>query len=114
MTFTNLTPHSITIRSATGDITVPASGTVARVATSTAETRLLGGIPVQISVTGEVTGLPAQDGSIFIVSGMVMEALKIRGVTRPDVVAPATGPQDGAIRNDSGHIVAVTRLNGLV
>jgi hypothetical protein len=114
MTFINLTPHAITIRLAAGDITVPASGQIARVSTSTAETRQIGGIPVQISTTGEVTGLPAPGSSVFIVSGMVLEALKNRGVTRSDVVAPATGPQDGAIRNDSGHIVAVTRLNGLV
>jgi hypothetical protein len=29
---------------------------------------------------------------------------------RTDVFAPATGPKDGAIRNDKGHVVAVTAL----
>lgn len=60
---------------------------------------------------GEVENLPpAEDGVFLIVSGMVGDALRARGVSRPDVLVPGTGPQDGAVRNDKGHIVAVTRL----
>jgi hypothetical protein len=44
---------------------------------------------------------------MYIVSGMVLSALY---GTRPDVLAPGTGPNDGAIRDASGRIVAVTRL----
>jgi hypothetical protein len=58
---------------------------------------------------GEVTGLPApQAGMFFIVSGMVGAALAGRG--RADVFVPGTGPNDGALRNEQGHIIAVTRL----
>jgi hypothetical protein len=52
---------------------------------------------------GVVTGLPkAVEGVYLIVSGMVLEALS---GSRPDVVAPDTGPD--AVRNAAGHIVAV-------
>ena len=40
-------------------------------------------------------------------SALVGSAL---GGARPDVLCPGTGPADGAVRNDKGHIVAVTRL----
>jgi len=54
-----------------------------------------------------VSGLPAYTrGVMLLVSGMVRDALEDRG----DVWSPGTGPEDGAIRNDKGHIVAVTRL----
>jgi hypothetical protein len=113
MTIVNLTPHAITLRdSADNDTTIPASGQVARVATTTTMGGYtVAGLPVQTSVTGAVTGLPAPTyGTIYIVSGMVLAALA--GTGRGDVFAPATGPQDGAVRNDRGHIMAVTRLNG--
>jgi len=29
---------------------------------------------------------------------------------RDDVVGPGTGPKDGAIRNEDGNVIAVTRL----
>jgi hypothetical protein len=41
---------------------------------------------------------------------MVGDAMKQKGLVRPDVLVPGTGPGDGAVRNDKGHIVAVTRL----
>ena len=41
---------------------------------------------------------------------MVGAALKEKGLVRPDVLVPGTGPADGAIRNEKNHIIAVTRL----
>jgi hypothetical protein len=114
MTIVNLTPHAIALQGADGEITtIPPSGQVARVATTTAMTGYtVAGLPVQITAAGAVTGLPAPaNGTVYLVSGMVLAALA--GTGRCDVVAPATGPNDGAIRNDQGHIVAVTRLNGV-
>jgi hypothetical protein len=113
--FVNLTPHDITLRDPNGDdVTVAPSGTVARVSTSTTTTRVLAGLPVRVKVLGAVVGLPDPDGvSVFIVSGAVRGALQEKGSSRADVVAPATGPHDGAIRNDAGHVVAVTQLDGL-
>lgn len=69
------------------------------------------GLPVLVAtpdVVGGVTDLPeAEEGIFLIVSGFVGGA--VTG-TRPDVLVPGTGPKDGAIRNEKGHIVAVTRL----
>ena len=114
MKLINLTPHAITLRDSAGsDITIAASGTVARVATTTTLTGgTIAGLPVQTSSKGAITGLPdPQDGVAYIVSGFVLDALA--GTGRSDVYAPATGPNDGAVRNEAGHIVAVTRLNGV-
>ena len=114
--FVNLCPHEITLRNANGDdVTLPESGAVARVSTTTTVTRTLGGLPVRVKALGDVVGLPAPDGvHVFIVSGAVRGALQEKGVTRADVVAPATGPDDNAVRMRSGHVVAVTQLDGLV
>lgn len=100
----NLTPHDIVVRTANGDVTIPASGTVARVATvdtDTGDTVL--GLPVIRRSFGDVTGLP-NDDTPCVVSAMVLGAVPGRANT----YAPDTGPT--AIRNDKGHIVAVTRL----
>lgn len=112
--FVNLTPHPLVFRTPDGDLTVAPSGAVARVSTSTSATRVLAGLPVRVKVLGDVIGLPEPDGvSVFIVSGAVRGALQEKGLSRADVVAPATGPNDNAVRNDAGHVVAVTQLDGL-
>ncbi|MEA1980836.1 MAG: hypothetical protein U9N54_07680 [candidate division Zixibacteria bacterium] len=64
---------------------------------------MIAGIPVVTRSTGEVTGLPT-DGTPCIVSGMVLSSVPGRTHT----YAPDTGST--AIRNDVGHIVAVTRM----
>lgn len=108
----NLTPHAIVLQTQDGErVTVPPSGTIARVATTPGELGTIPGVPVPVAnptTFGEVEGLPApQDGVFFIVSGLVGAAL--RG-SRPDVLCPGTGPRDGAIRDAQGRIEAVTRL----
>lgn len=103
-TVINLTPHTIQVaqpEDASGDRvwrTLPASGHVARVAT---QAKRLGtavlGAPVESIGTGPVEGLPsAQEGVVFVVSGMVRSAL---GSTRPDVVSP------GALVRDRDGVV---------
>jgi hypothetical protein len=109
--FINLTPHPLTFRAEDGtEQTIVPSGTVARVtATPAAVEGVLNGIPLYgTAVFGEVEDLPepALD-TIFIVSGLV--GGRVTG--RDDVVVPGTGPKDGPIRNEAGHIIAVTRLN---
>jgi hypothetical protein len=104
-TIINLTPHPISL-SVDGVITTfPASGTVARVAqTTTATGRTIAGAVVSTSTFGDVTGIPDADtDTYFIVSGLVLSALAGK---RTDVIAPKTDAS--AIRNDAGHIVAVT------
>lgn len=109
----NLTPHAINFQGEDGTVvSFPPSGVVARVATSTEEvgivTVLCQDIPVIKTVYGEVTDVPALPCEPFLVSGMVLGRLgqEYSGVA----FAPATGPAAGAIRNEKGHIVAVTKF----
>ena len=105
----NLTPHTIVILDEkTGKtLVIPASGTIARVEQTyqKAGTVAIEGLPVDVvrSKFGEVTGLPDGDTPV-LVSGLVLSALK----GRPNTYAPDTNV--GAIRNEKGHIQAVTRL----
>lgn len=120
----NLTPHAIVLRMGEGpetDVTIAPSGTVARVTQGAARLAVgYMGCPVPVYRQGPfaaIEDLPDyENGTLLIVSGMVAAAVKeIEGLhqnvaLRTDVVAPGTGPADGAVRNDKGHIVAVTRL----
>jgi hypothetical protein len=62
------------------------------------------GIPIVCSTMGDVTGLPDNEEPI-IVSLMVLDSLQGK---RKNVYAPDSGST--CIRNEKGHIVAVTRL----
>jgi hypothetical protein len=100
MKFVNLTPHAITVE---GLGTIPASGTIARVSVNSTDVGTVSGVRLRAQLKGQVSGLPlAEDGVIYIVSGMVLDALG--GTRRKDVVAPDTGLD--AIR-ENGQIVAV-------
>ena len=91
----NYTPHTIVLNSG---VSYPSVG-VARVSASFSnfDSNL-----VCQQVFGAVEGLPEQqDGTLLIVSAMVLSASD-----RDDLVAPATGHPD-TIRNDKGHIVSV-------
>lgn len=99
----NLTPHPITLRGAQGDITLPPSGTVARVATVESVIGEVAGLPVVSRAWGAVSGLP-EDGTPCIVSALVAGAVPgRRGVYAPDSGATA-------IRDERGQVIAVTRL----
>lgn len=111
--FMNLTPHEIVIRVGDVDCKIPPSGMVARVVELEPEIYPVSECPVIDGVVipciapvqyGEVEGLPDRSGNlIYIVSAMVLARVR-----RSDVFAPDTGKT--AIRNEKGHIVAVTRL----
>lgn len=106
--FVNLTPHPIVVRLHDGDVTFPPSGKVARVdEMPTTVVGEMGGVKIlSRTVFTAVINLPEPvEGTAFIVSGLVAGA-----VSRADVFCPATGPKDGAIRNDKGHIIAVVAL----
>ena len=109
MNFVNLTPHPIVVRMNDGtDLTFPPSGKVARV--DELPTQIVGDLDgiklLPRTVFGEVIDLPEPvEGVGYIVSGLVAGV-----VYRADVFAPATGPKDGALRNDKGHIVTVVAL----
>lgn len=103
--FVNLTPHAITVRRQDGtELSIPASGQVARCEEQRAEVAVLDGIAISTASYGAVEWLPEpQPGTFYIVSGLVLAAV---GDRRADVFAP--GP---AIRDDAGRIVACDGLS---
>lgn len=111
--FINLTPHAIVLQAPDGSRRVfEPSGTVARVSSKSVQLFEVDGIPFVKQVFGEVQGLPTNvdEDTFLIVSGMVLSALGESTVRALRVVAPATGPSDGAVRNAQGQIEAVTRF----
>lgn len=108
--FVNLTPHDINVRLGEQEFVFPASGKVARVAVTQQPRQpiVFNGVEIPVVSTefGEVEGLPeSKEGVIYIVSALVLTALK---GSRADVVAPDTGRT--CIRDDKGHIVAITQF----
>ena len=96
MTFKNYTPHSIVLNDGR---TFPSMG-VSRVSNSFSEFKN----DICSVSYGDIVGLPApEEGTIYIVSAIVLNAAKAKG--RQDCVAPATGHPD-CIRKD-GYIVSV-------
>lgn len=110
MQLVNLTPHPIVLRSGEVNVTVPPSGTVARVSSTPGQVLPIEGVPVPVHASpawGALEGLPEPvPGTLFIVSALVAARCAHRG----DVVCPGTGPADWAVRDDAGRIIAVTRL----
>jgi hypothetical protein len=71
------------------------------------------GIPVVKTVFGDVAGIPEpQEGTTFVVSTLVLQALKESGAIRDDLVSPDTG-NESVIRDDDGKIVGVRRFQVL-
>jgi hypothetical protein len=106
MNIINLTPHGVTI----GTVTVPPSGTVARVAvhrTAMPVINLDDGttIPAYAPAFGDVTDLPdQQDGVILIVSAMVRSHPAVAG--RKDVASPGQ-----LVRDANGTIIGCDGLD---
>ncbi len=99
----NLTPHEIVIVRADGStLTLPPSGTVARVAVTETVIGELDGVPVVRTEYGAPIGLP-EEGTPCVVSALVRTAVP----GRAGVYSPDTGST--AIR-DGGQVKAVTRL----
>lgn len=109
MKVVNLTPHTITYQADNGNTTeYPASGSTCRVSSTTTEVESILTIGAcQSTEYHGIAGLPGpEDDTIYLVSVMCLPYLG----GRKDVVAPATGPNDGCIR-EGGRIMAVTRWN---
>lgn len=109
MAIINLTPHALTIRQRDGSfVTVPPSGTIARVAEER-QTVLspygLGDFEVSVAQYGKLEGLPErQEGVFYVVSAICLNALPPRRYL--DVFAP--GP---AIRDEAGRIIGCDGLS---
>ena len=103
----NLTPHKINVRTSGEEQAFESAG-LARVDSEVVELDTVNGIPTQKTTFGEVYGLPEQSNdTMYIVSQLVLSALP----ERKDLLAPATGPKDNAVRDDAGRIIAITRFN---
>lgn len=109
MKIINLTPHEISIISESGEVVrrYPASGQIARAASTTEIIGELDGVPVARQQFGEVSGLPdPEPGTVYLVSLVVGQAMKGQ---RDDLYGPDTSP-DGAVRDDDGRIIGTRRL----
>lgn len=104
----NLTPHVVVVSVAGTVEVIQPSGTVARVSTTEQSAGLcpVTYAPVIRRTFGDVENIGSPSDGPCLVSSLVLSALgsEWRGVA----FAPDTG--DTAIRNDKGHIIAVTRL----
>ena len=110
MKFVNLTPHEVVIFDSTGQniiLKIPPSGQIARVSTTSTIVGLVDEIPIRKTIYGDIVGLPEpRSDTIYIVSTVVLIALKEKGIHRNDVVSPDTNP-DSAVRDDTGRIIGV-------
>jgi hypothetical protein len=108
--FINLTPHKVTIYSRDGKkiiAEIPPSGLVARVTVTSRIVGEIAGIPVRKAEYGEIENLPDPMHDVYyVVSTVVLIALKEKGIHRPDVIAPDTNP-DSVIRDSEGRVIGV-------
>jgi len=114
MNFVNLTPHTVNLVNGGNQLfSVPPSGHIARVATDQTVVGSVVGVDIVRTVFGDVDGLPAsQPDTVYIVSTLVLQALKANGIKRDDVVAPDTSPTS-VIRDADGQIIGVKRFQVL-
>lgn len=90
MRFENLTPHSI--REVTTGQTIPPSGIIARVKSSTVKVAEHSLAPIYASTFGEIEGLPEpKEGTVYIVSSLALNAVPLE---RQDVVSPGNLQRD--------------------
>jgi len=113
----NLTPHDVVIYDRQGKepiLTIPPSGVVTRVSVTPKGSRVINVDGKEITIRkieyGEITNLPdPKEGTIYIVSSIVLQALKYKGIKREDVLAVDSNP-DSAIRDEKGRIKGVKFL----
>lgn len=106
MKIINLTAHTINVVNGENEIAYPSQG-LARVKTEEKEICKINDISVVKTVYTTVEGLPdQQENTVYLVSTLVLQALKANGIERPDCLAPNTG-LSGAIRDEQGRIVGV-------
>jgi hypothetical protein len=106
----NYTPHSVTILSDDGPLSIPVSGPPARVVQTRGDLEPIrvGAFDIAVGwsqIGTEVINLPeVRPGQLIIVARMVAEA----AADRSDLVFP-----DDLVRNDNGAVVGCRRLSRL-
>mgnify|MGYP000913102359 CR=1 FL=1 len=101
----NLTPHILSVHAGSDvPVAISPSGFLARVAVTLTPCGTIEGFPLVSRSYGDVTGLPDPiEGTTYVVSAMVLEALK---GSRPDVVAPGDSVRvDGVIVGCRGFAI---------
>ncbi len=90
MQFINLTSHDI--NEVTTGLTIPASGRIARVKSSTTKVAEHQQVPIYSSTFGAIEGLPEpKPNVIYIVSALALHAVP---ANRQDVVSPGSLQRD--------------------
>lgn len=104
----NLTPHTVSIVNGDGETIAqfPSTG-LARVASTETVIGMINGIiPLTRTEYGAVEGLPEENGNdIFVVSRVVLNAVREAGVVRSDLVVPGL-----QVRNEAGLVVGAKAL----
>ena len=101
----NYTPHSVRVCVGDNNITVPPSGKIARLRTTSKPHGTVHGMPVSLSGEDGIQNCPVEeDGVVYITSSVVAKALR-----REDVLSPDT-TDAGVLRDGDGNVFAVKRL----
>lgn len=111
MNLINLTPHTVTIIGDFKVTEITPSGRVARVdVVSEKVGNIIPNVPIAKQTVKGINGLPdPQNGVAYIVSNMVLQALRSQGIERSDCYAPDTSP-DGIVKSYSGKTIGVRGL----
>lgn len=105
--FVNLTPHEIIIIQGNEEYKIKPSGNLARLRYNVNKTTKIGGFKLVEFDNEVITGVPKpDDGKVFIVSSVIMQALRTNGLLRLDIVSPDTS-RYSAVRDKTGNIIAV-------
>lgn len=100
--FVNLTPHAIVIVVGDTTLTIPPSGRVARVTSTSSPVGEVEGVPLHRVEFGQVEGLDnPQEGIVQIVSAMVRAALP----GRADLASPGD-----LVRDSAGQVIGCRGL----
>jgi hypothetical protein len=114
----NLTPHELNICDSEGKVILsippPKDMPVPRVSI---KSEVVGNInvdgvevPIRKVVYGDVENLPPpEEGTLYVVSTLVIIALKEKGIERKDLLSPDTNP-DSSVRDSSGKVIGVKYL----
>lgn len=105
MRIANLTPHSLTLVGDNGTLTVPPSGSIARLTvTRTAfDSIVVDGVllPVNLPIMGDIVGLPGYQADVIL----VVSALVAGAANRADVMSPGN-----LLRDAQGNVVGAEGL----
>lgn len=108
----NLTPHAIDVLEKRDDdtyttiVSIPPSGTIARLDQTTERIGMIGDIPITTTEFGEIEGLPPYDGNKkYIVSYPIAKQLGSNAFIRNDILIV-----NESVRDSEGKIIGCLSL----